>query len=269
MWSILIPAHPENQEALIAALWEQGTTGIIEEPSGLRAFFDDATDPVQLEFLKGEFRRESDHPQAPFAREDWDPILIGQRFFIAPPWVTVAAPPGRFRLNIDAAMAFGTGRHETTQLCIEALEKHLQPGALVLDIGCGSGILSAAARLLNAGPIFSCDIHEDALQAARHHVQSPLFLGSADAIRPTVGDLVLANISARIVDHIAADLKRILAPSGLVILSGFIAENPPKHFRPIEETVQGDWLCWLCRRDDIHPTSAESDPNLHSQEWWL
>ena len=269
MWSIFIPATPETQDSLIAALWEQGTTGIIEELSGLRAFFEDATDPAQLAFLKGEFRRESDRPQASFAREDWDPILIGERFFISPPWVQAAAPPGRFRLNIDAATAFGTGRHETTQLCIEALEKHLHPGAVVLDIGCGSGILSAAARLLNAGPIFSCDIHEDAMQAARQHVPSPLFLGSADAIRPALGDVVLANISARIVDHIAADLKRILAPEGLLILSGFIVGNPPKHFRPIEESVQGDWLCWLCRRDGIHPAAAEPDPNQHSQEWWL
>jgi ribosomal protein L11 methyltransferase len=267
MWSILIPSHPDDQDTLIATLWEQGTSGIIEEPIGLRAFFDDAIDPARLQFLRGEFRRESTGPPV-FARENWDPILIGERFFIAPPWLDSAVPPGRFHLNMDAASAFGTGRHETTQLCLKALEKHLQPGACVLDIGCGSGILSAAASLLHASPIFSCDIHEDAMQSARHHVQSPLFLGSADAVRPAIADVVLANISARIVDHVAADLKRILKPEGLLILSGFIADNPPKHFQPIEETVQGDWLCWICRRDDIRP-AAVADPNSHAQDWWL
>jgi ribosomal protein L11 methyltransferase len=267
MWSILIPSNPDDQDTLIAMLWEQGTSGIIEEPIGLRAFFDDAVAPAQLQFLKGEFRRESIGPPV-FTRENWDPILIGERFFIAPPWLDSAVPPGRFRLNMDAASAFGTGRHETTQLCLRALEKHLKPGVCVLDIGCGSGILSVAARLLNAGPIFSCDIHEDAMQSARHHIQSPLFLGSADAVRPAIADLVLANISARIVDHIAADLKRILKPAGLLILSGFIADNPPKHFHPVEETVQGDWLCWICRREGIRP-AAVVDPNSHSQDWWL
>jgi ribosomal protein L11 methyltransferase len=268
MWSILIPSNPDDQDMLIAALWEQGTSGIIEELIGLRAFFDDAIDPAHLQFLKGEFRRESEEPKASFALENWDPILIGERFFIAPPWVNPALPCGRLRLNIDAASAFGTGRHETTQLCLQALEKHLKPGACVLDIGCGSGILSAAAHLLNAGPIFGCDIHEDAMQSARLHVQSPLFLGSVDAVRPAIADLVLANISARILDHIAADLKRILRPAGLLILSGFIADNPPKHFHPVEETIQGDWLCWICRRDDIRP-AAVIDPNSHSQDWWL
>ena len=273
MWSILIPSTPDGQEALIAALWEQGTCGIIEESGGLRAFFEDSVDPTQLESmpfqpLPRELRREPVSPPS-FAHEDWEPILAGKRFLIAPPWLDATVPPGRVRLTIDAAMAFGTGRHETTQLCLEALEKHLKPGALVLDIGCGSGILSAAARLLDAGPIFSCDIHEDAIQAARQCSQAPLFLGSADAIRPAVADLVIANISARIVDHIAADLKRILKPGALLILSGFIADNLPKYFEAVEETVLDSWLCWICRPEGIHPLLDSSDPNVHPQDWWL
>jgi ribosomal protein L11 methyltransferase len=268
MWSIFIPSRPDEQDALIAVLWERGTSGIIEESDGLRAFFDDAMDPRQMAFAQSEFRRESAGPYV-FAQENWDAVLIGNRFFVAPPWLDTPVPPGRIRLSIDAATAFGTGRHETTQLCLEALEKHLKPGACVLDIGCGSGILSLAARLLEAGSVFSCDIHEDALQSARHHTQAPLFLGSADALRPAIADLVLANISARIVDRLAADLKRVLKPGALLILSGFLADNPPKYFHPVEETAQAGWLCWICRPEEIHPEIPDSDPNLHPQDWWL
>jgi ribosomal protein L11 methylase PrmA len=107
------------------------------------------------------------------------------------------------------------------------------------------------------------------MSSAAHHIQSPLFLGSADAIRPAVADLVLANISARILDRIAADLKRVLKPTGLLIVSGFIADNPPKSFQPTEEASQGDWLCWICRPENIHPAAPDSDPNLHPQDWWL
>jgi ribosomal protein L11 methyltransferase len=223
---------------------------------------------AQLCYPKAEFRRESTGPTV-FARENWDPIFIGERFMIAPPWVDTPVPAGRFRLTIDAATAFGTGRHETTQLCLEALERNLKTSTAVVDIGCGSGILCAAAQLLGARTIFGCDIHEDAIEAAGQHTRVPLFLGSADAVCTAASDLVLANISARVLDHIAADLKRILKPAGLVILSGFLRENPPKLFEPSQETQQGEWLCWVCRRDDIHPSADASDPNIHSPDWWL
>lgn len=268
MWSVFIPVNADDQDTLVAALWEQGTCGIIEESDGLRAFFDDAVTQEQLGLPHRELRRETASP-IDFARENWEPILVGQRFVVAPPWVDAPTPVGRFRLVIDAATAFGTGRHETTQLCLEALEKHLRPGTAVLDIGCGSGILCAAARFLGASPVFGCDIHEDAIQTARHFSQAPLFMGSADAIRPASMDLVVANISARILDHIAADLKRVLKPGGLVILSGFLAENRPKFFEPIEETIQGEWLCWIGRREGIQPGLEPSDPNFHSPDWWL
>ncbi len=268
MWSILIPSSSEGQDALVTELWEQGTSGIIEEPAGLRAFFEDAISPHQLPFTKGEFRQETAAPQA-FRQEDWEPILIGQRFLLAPPWLDVPVPERRVRITIDAATAFGTGRHETTQLCLEALETYLQPGAQVVDVGCGSGIISAAAALLDAGSVLACDIHQDAIEVARRHSRAHVFLGSADALASSVADLVFANISARILDHIAADLKRILKPSGVLVLSGFIAERPPKYFRPMDQTVQGDWLCWVCRAEDISPDHQNADPNLHSPDWWL
>jgi ribosomal protein L11 methyltransferase len=179
------------------------------------------------------------------------------------------APAGRFRLTIDAGSAFGSGRHESTQLCMEALERHLKPGSIVADIGCGSGILSAAAGLLGAGAVLSCDIHADSVRTATTLVENPLFVGSADAIRTAIADLVLANISAKIVDVLAADLRRIAKPTGLIVLAGFLSENPPQRFRPRDILKKGDWECWITKPEDVEAVPAQKEPASHADQWWL
>src|ERR1700720_323256 len=114
----------------------------------------------------------------------------GSRFFLVPAWRDDPAPAGRFRITVNPGMAFGTGVHETTQLCLEALEKYLTPGMTVLDVGTGSGILAEAARLLGARFVYACDTDPVAVQIAGHG-----FVGSVDAIAGASVDLVVANIS--------------------------------------------------------------------------
>ncbi len=207
----------------------------------------------------------------PFVREGWDPVLVGERFYVAPPWVQGPAPLSRMRLDVDAATAFGTGRHETTQLCIEAMERILRPEDLVLDVGCGSGILSAAARMLGAKKIFSCDIQEDAVTTARQHVNTPVFRGSADAFSSATADLVVANISATVLDTLAFDLKRVIKPDGRLIVSGFVHERVPELYKPKEAYTRGDWLCWICRPADVVTALRVRDNEglVHKAEWWL
>ena len=275
MWSILIPVDAATEDELVAELWERGTLGIIEETAGMRAFFDGSVDSNQIVTLPGldgcEVREESIGTAPTFEREGWDPILIGEQFFVAPPWITERGPASRMRLEMDSDTAFGTGRHETTQICIEAMEQRLRPEQVVLDVGCGSGILSAAARLLGAQKIYSCDIHEDAVATARRHVSSPLFIGSADAMAADSVDLVLANISAVVLDRLAGNLKRVIKPTGCLILSGFVHGRVPKLYRPQQVLERGDWLCWICGPDDI-PTMSGQDAAeglSHKTEWWL
>jgi SAM-dependent methyltransferase len=273
VWSILIPANHLTLDSLSATLWEVGTAGIVEEQGALRAFFADSVDPASL-CAYFALPPSAVHPEPPFDPTslpplECDPLLIGEKFFLAPAWVRQPTPAGRFRLTIDATSAFGSGRHESTQLCVEALENYLRPGAVVVDIGCGSGILSAAAHLLGAAATFSCDIHADSVRTAKTLVKTPLFVGSADALRTGIADLVLANISAKIVDLLAADLRRIVKPAGLIVLAGFLSEAPPTRFRPRAILKKGDWECWIAKPADIAVVDGAAGPAVHSEEWWL
>ncbi len=269
MWSVLFHVEIEHKDTLTADLWEAGTKGIIEEPGGLRAFFDEPIDRGVLKHGIIDIRAEDAFWQAHQAEGPIDPIFVGERFFITPSVYSGAVPPDRFHLAIDAATAFGSGRHESTQLMMEALEACLRNGDLVLDVGCGSGILSRAAALLGAGAVFSCDIDEQAVFNARKHLASPIFLGSADTVRDGLADIVLVNISARIIDHLAEDLKRVTRPDGLLILSGFLEENTPQRFRPVQTRERGGWACWHCRPEDILAADENSgDPNVHPADWW-
>ena len=124
------------------------------------------------------------------SRDLLQPMEVGRRFFLVPEWRDDAAPEGRFRIAVNPGMAFGTGVHETTRLCIEALEDYLQPGMSVLDVGTGSGILAKAAKLLGAGHVTACDIDPVAVEIAGEG-----FVGSVDAVASGAVDLVMANIS--------------------------------------------------------------------------
>ena len=115
---------------------------------------------------------------------------VGERFFLVPEWRDDPAPPGRFRIAVNPGMAFGTGVHETTQLCIEALERVVRPGIAVLDVGTGSGILAQAARLLGAAKVYACDIDPVAVAIAGNG-----FIGSVNAVASAKVDVVVANIS--------------------------------------------------------------------------
>jgi ribosomal protein L11 methyltransferase len=150
------------------------------------------------------------------ARELLQPMEVGARFFLVPEWRDDPAPDGRFRIRVNPGMAFGTGVHETTQLCIEALEEFVQPGMTVLDVGTGSGILANVARLLGAGQTVACDTDPVAIEIANQG-----FIGSVDAVAGASFDLVVANISPEAIRALASDLIRVLRPGGVLLASGF------------------------------------------------
>ncbi|HEX4773147.1 MAG TPA: 50S ribosomal protein L11 methyltransferase [Bryobacteraceae bacterium] len=268
MHSVLLHPEQHDVELLTAQLWELGTIGIVEEGGCLRAFFDDAVDTSSLSYVV-ELREETETGSYNISQEDWTPLLVGGKFFIAPSWVTDPPPEGRLRLTVDSPAAFGTGRHETTQLALEYLEEAITGGEAVMDVGCGSGILSAAAMMLGAKTVVGCDIDELAVGSAIRDFDVSAFAGSADAIRAGFADLLLVNISARVIDTLAPELKRIAKPDARVLLSGFIRGHEPDCFVPQERRERGDWLCSIGTRDSIRAPDVSAGAIVRqSAQWW-
>jgi len=232
MFSIDIERGEAEKDFTIAELWEAGCTGIVElDEARMRVFFDD--DARQAELIAqfgGEATPADTRDWVAFAREHLKPMKIGERIFVIPEWCDEATPEGRIRITINAGLAFGTGAHETTRMCMEALERHVRAGATVVDIGTGSGILCEAALKLGARRAVASDTDPDAVAVAKENferagVSVGVFTGSANAVGSGVADVVVANISPAWIAELAADWIRILKPGGVGILSGFEASD--------------------------------------------
>ncbi|HEY3824941.1 MAG TPA: 50S ribosomal protein L11 methyltransferase [Bryobacteraceae bacterium] len=240
MFSLDLACGPEDKELTIAELWEAGCTGIIEmdhavpDDAPLRVFFDDdARGPELQSRFGGDIKPADTRDWVAFAHEYLKPMEIGARIFVCPEWRDDPTPPGRIRIVINAGLAFGTGAHETTRLCLEAIERHLKPGMTVIDVGTGSGILAEAAVKLGAGEVHANDNDPDAVAVARENferagVDVALSVGSADAVPADIADLVVANISPAWIADLAPEWMRILKPGGRAILSGFEASDIPR-----------------------------------------
>ena len=256
-----------EKDNVIAGLWECGTVGISEEDAPgdlteLRAFFEDWTGAASLledfSAYAPEIQLEEETDWRKDTEDAWPVLKVGRSFFIAPEWNQDPTPGGRVRLVVHPGMAFGTGAHETTQLSLEALEDHLLPGARVLDLGCGSGILCEAARALGAGLVAGCDIDHHAVSIAHGILgaRAELFTGSARAARTESFDFAVANINAETVTNMAAEIKRLLRSGGRAALSGFPHRHVPRVRASMQShdlgevaiTEKGEWTCMVVAR---------------------
>jgi ribosomal protein L11 methyltransferase len=257
MFSLEVESGSDSKDLLIAELWEAGSTGIVESdlPGGrclLHAFFEAEADAAGLERrFGGRIERHAPRDWVAFSRAGWEPRAVGSRFYLVPEWLDDPAPPGRLRIAINPGLACGTGFHEATELCLEALEEYLRPGMTTLDVGTGSGILSIAAALLGAGRVVACDEDPVAVEiAARAGVT--VFAGSAAAVSANSCDLILANISAQAAIDLAPELLRCLAPGGRLVASGFEAWDAPaveRAYPCVEKMLsKGEWRALVVRR---------------------
>ena len=198
----------------------------------------------------------------------YKPMEIGERLMVIPDWEE-ADPKGRAALRLNPGLAFGTGGHATTRLCLTALERIVAPGMKVLDLGCGSGILSIAALLLGAERAFACDIDEKAVgiayqNAALNGVGRERYTVRAGDILSDIGlqremgsgyDVIAANIVADVIIALAPAARPLLAPGGYFLCSGII-EGREAEVREaleaagftVEEAGQSEgWHSFLCR----------------------
>ncbi len=268
--------NPEDIDSLITRLWEIGTLGIIEEAQSVKAYFPDTAD---LSSLFQTFSYEAvalcEEPNATSvltAHENDEPILAGELFAIVSS-ATIKNPVlGRTYITIAADNAFGSGRHESTQLVIEALEKYLKPDSVLIDVGSGSGIISAVAAHLGAKSVIACDTHVDSAFLTRRHAPlAHVFVGSVDSISSGSSDIVVANISASVIDDLSDELNRVAKTDGWLILAGFIGDRLPRYFRASEQLRMNDWRCWICK--PLMPQEGEKRPATVSiqpfpEEWW-
>ena len=169
-------------------------------------------------------------------RDSWKryfrPRRIGQRLLVKPSWATYEVTADDAVIEIDPGMAFGTGQHPTTAMCLRALERRLRPGTDVLDLGTGSGILAIAAARLGARRVLALDIDPQAVEAARQNAAAN---GVQDAVEVREGtlpegargerfDLVVANISGVTIERLAPTFADALRDGGTLIVSGFLED---------------------------------------------
>ncbi len=283
--SLLIPKV--LAEPISNFLMEQGATGIEEveedfERERLKAYFlQDGGEQRALRslrrYLKSLQEINSKLPYietetASVPEQDWGenwkrffkPLRVGSRFVVKPPWARIRLKRGEIPIEITPGMAFGTGTHATTKLCMEALEKRLKKrGLSVLDVGTGSGILSIAAAQLGAGEVLGIDIDQLAVEIARENVSRNQVSDTVRIRKGGIGDirkrfdLVVANLDFRSLKKMRMALIRHIKRHGFLILSG-VLETEEERLRQqyiqtgdlqwIEAIQEGEWVCLIFRK---------------------
>ena len=194
------------------------------------------------------------------------PVAVG-KFYVRPSWCESSQDPALIDLLIDPALAFGSGHHESTNMCLALLSELARTGMRALDVGCGSGILSIAMKKLGA-KVSACDTDEQAVSATQQNAEKngvqidKIWLGSVSslneqgssiAVQPQF-DLVVANIIADVILILSADLKKALKPGGKLVLSGILEkykdriEQAFSDLNFVQMKKQNEWLSFVYER---------------------
>ena len=201
--------------------------------------------------------------------EDWanewknyyKPTKIGEKIVVKPTWEEYEAQDSDLIIELDPGMAFGTGDHETTKMCIQALEKYVEKDSTVFDVGTGSGILAIAAAKLGAKKAVGVDLDPVAVESAKENVRYnnldniEILYGNLVEVIEGKADIVVANIIAEVICILIDDVKRVLKSGGMFITSGIIHERvkmvtdklEESGFEVIKVNKDGEWNCIIAK----------------------
>lgn len=193
-------------------------------------------------------------------KDYFDILNIGEKFVIVPTWREYENEEDKYVINIDSGMAFGTGGHETTSLCIKNLEKYVKPHDNVIDVGCGSGILSIAASYLTDGSLKAVDLDKLAVDVSRenfalNNLENRIEVEEASLLTKETKkyDVIVANILAHIIELMLEDAYKLLEDGGYFITSGIIKDKKDEllekmleqGFKLVEETSDNEWYSFV------------------------
>lgn len=190
-------------------------------------------------------------------KEKWDVTHVTDKIAVVPDWIEYTPQKDEIIIKLEPGCAFGTGTHQTTQLCMKALEKYMKKGDKVADIGMGSGILSILAKKLGASYVYGCDTDETVIDVAKENTlkngeKCEFEFGSADKINDKF-DFVVANILHFVLAEIMGDLKNIMKDRALMSLSGILDEKKQlvldaiehENLKIVEEIRQDQWTSFV------------------------
>lgn len=242
------PETPDQKQLL---LWLPQPEWPEAERQQLLASLEPLAEPFGLPLPQGHWDDVADEDWSLSWKQHWQPDPVGEGLLILPAWLEVPLEHGeRLVIRMDPGSAFGTGSHPTTRLCLEALEKAPPVGALVADLGCGSGVLGLAALGLGATAVVAADTDSLAVRATGGNRELngrpadllKVSLGSVEALQHLLegrrADLLLCNILAPVIEALAPGFEALVAPEGRALLSGLLVDQAPRL-----EQVLGD-LGW-------------------------
>lgn len=269
------PDDPELTGLVVAELMELPVRGVVEEDDDLVVYLpapeeEDTAEVIQAvtarirSLLGDDFQGVAHHWQAHEAWEEtWrqglEPRRISHRIVVAPSWTDPALEPGQVLIVIDPGMAFGTAEHPTTRGCLRLLDRWVEPGQRIADVGAGSGILAIAAAQLGAEAVVALEMDPWACEAARHNARLNGVIHEVKVRTETVGpdflpaepsfDGIVANIEAGVLLPLLEGFKSGLGPEGWVILSGILESEADDilttarslGFEPAEEDREDGW----------------------------
>ena len=265
--------------------WDYADIGIFEykdKAAVIKGYFDVEKDIEKIKkYIEGKLKDLTDFgidvkPGIVTAQktyqEDWannwkkyyKPLRIAEDIVIKPLWEEYQKKKGDIMINIDPGMAFGTGSHETTRMCIQSLKKYVKKDSRVFDIGTGSGILSIVASKLGAKEIFGVDIDPVAVDAARKNVayndidNVTILQGDMTDVLCGKADIIVSNIIAEAIIELTKNLKQFMNPDGIFICSGIIKERKKDVLDKLKERgfivkeihEDGEWVCIISEIDN-------------------